>query len=526
MAWYNSSWSHRATVTIDPTQVDEAVDWIYVPFSQFDATWWANVNSTDGRDIRVTQGDGVTELARYILPSFTDSGTSGTGGMFVDVSGYISASGAVDLHVYVGNAGASDYGPTDTYGRNNVFDANTVACYLPGETTTDLTGNGYDLTANNSPGTTASGYEGVTAATYDGTNQSHQTSSAPVTNWPCSILVLARTDDDAADDNICGLGDTSGGILRMWFAGTSSDKARALAIDDSSGTSFPISDSAFTANQWHQVVATSAANDHDIYLDDGVGGGATGASASASFTSFTIGGVQWGSLDEGDVDVAVAAVFDEKKSANWVSTYSNNFNSPSTFFVYGPTEDYQANCTQYVELTSAASAAGGGTITWTNISNALNSLADYAEATLASEGDVSYEVNLTNANGALSDVTGNTIVGIEVEVSATGEDHTARAVKDYDVQLIKGGSVSSIDKAEATAWIDGSIQYRTYGGPTDLWGLSWADTDITGSGFGVSLQFYSDDINPAIVRVYRVRVRVYYSASSGPGDDGFFLLFQ
>ena len=62
---------------------------------------------------------------------------------------------------------------------------------------------------------------------------------------------------------------------------------------------------------------------------------------------------------------------------------------------------------------------------------------------------------------------------------------------------------------------------QTYGGPTDLWGTTWTDTDINGSGFGVSTIVYisrpegaEPATNPSISTVDQVYVTIYYTGGS------------
>ena len=58
-------------------------------------------------------------------------------------------------------------------------------------------------------------------------------------------------------------------------------------------------------------------------------------------------------------------------------------------------------------------------------------------------------------------------------------------VIDYSVRLVKGGVISGTDKARAPASVwPGSDTYISYGGSSDVWGLSLSASDINSSDFG------------------------------------------
>jgi len=73
--WYNASWGFRKKITIDNAQVDaDLTDFpVYVNLADLGADFFANVESAnggnpdDGGDIRVTAGEGTTELPRQVV---------------------------------------------------------------------------------------------------------------------------------------------------------------------------------------------------------------------------------------------------------------------------------------------------------------------------------------------------------------------------------------------------------------------------------------------------------------------------
>jgi hypothetical protein len=101
------------------------------------------------------------------------------------------------------------------------------------------------------------------------------------------------------------------------------------------------------------------------------------------------------------------------------------------------------------------------------------------------------------------------IVGIELTVNRM-------ANSDNEVRLLKDGTVGGENKADTVNAWPNSFNTSVYGGPTDLWGLTWTPEEINAQGFGVALAVYRSD-NGANLRVGQVdtlQVTVYYGNST------------
>lgn len=512
-AWL-TGWSHRASIEIDATLVDEAVPYVYVPLSNFDSTWWTAVNSTDGRDIRVTESDGETERAVYIF-GFVDSGTTGTGGLLINVASYISTSVNVTLYAYVGNGSATMPAVGDTYGRNAVFDANTAAFYFPGMTTTDLTGSGFDLTAVNTPTTAASDIEGLTAADYtSASSQYHKHEGGVVAPYPVSletrfypdtnangpqILTLSNHTNYTALDSISQRASGANILIRTQNAGATADSS-AVAISTWRGA-------------WNTRDATTGTT--RTYVDGAASGTSATTIATPTITRLGIAALQnaggWSSYWDGKV--AYAAIHDVARSANYISTV-NNYWTNASFSTHGTTEAAPSGGgeTDWLEFTAVTSSTG-----WTNPTNALTSLASAATDDIP-DTTSSAALILTDLDGAASEVTGQTITGIEFEISATGEDGGGPELYDDVLRVYDAGAVGT-DFGIGTQWTDSSIVTRHYGGAGNMLGTSLVDTDITASTFGITMTFLSDGNQPALMSVYRVRVKIYYNGGGEAGDE-------
>ncbi|MCD5381099.1 MAG: DUF2341 domain-containing protein [Candidatus Pacebacteria bacterium] len=142
-AWYDNNWGYRKAVTISASAVDATLtDFpVYVDVSDFDSGFFAEVTASGG-DIRVTQGDGMTELAREIVS--IDTGAE-TGELYFNANS-ISSTTNTTFYLYYGNSGASDYATTDPYGAENTWSNSYEGVWHMndvGTTITDSTSGGY-----------------------------------------------------------------------------------------------------------------------------------------------------------------------------------------------------------------------------------------------------------------------------------------------------------------------------------------------------------------------------------------------
>ena len=148
--WYDTNWPYRKQITVQFSQVDstESNIPVYVDLADLSSDFFASVN-VDGGDIRVTNSDGVTEMAREVV-AVNKGGETGELHFRADS---LSSSVNTSFYIYYGNSGASDYAVTATYGRNAVWSNNYDAVYhleedAVGITSNNLyidsTGNGYD----------------------------------------------------------------------------------------------------------------------------------------------------------------------------------------------------------------------------------------------------------------------------------------------------------------------------------------------------------------------------------------------
>lgn len=106
----------------------------------------SNVQS-DGADLRITKGDGTTELPIDVIDWSYNAG-SPTGHIVFKWTGTLAASGTQNVRVYAGYTGgtATAYDASETYGSDNAYDSSDKG-YWPLSGTGDRTSNGNTLTA-------------------------------------------------------------------------------------------------------------------------------------------------------------------------------------------------------------------------------------------------------------------------------------------------------------------------------------------------------------------------------------------
>ena len=156
---------------------------------------------------------------------------------------------------------------------------------------------------------------------------------------------------------------------------------------------------------------------------------------------------------------------------------------------------------------SGTNDAGYGSVAWTDPGNILASDGSKATAILSLGLTPSNYLVATDFDFAIPG--GATIDGIVVEIERSCG--MLESVADDRVRIVKGGTVGATDRSSADVWPDADA-YKTDGSSSDLWGETWADTDINATTFGVALSAGSDG---GVASVDHIRITVYYTAAAG-----------
>jgi hypothetical protein len=163
---------------------------------------------------------------------------------------------------------------------------------------------------------------------------------------------------------------------------------------------------------------------------------------------------------------------------------------------------------------TGANDNGVGTVDWTDTSNITTS--DNARATVAlSSNQISHYLTATGFGFSIP--AGSIIQGIQAELEL-GADNTF-GDGEHSIKIIKGGTVQGTDKSTNGSWggIGGADQITTYGGASDLWGVSWTASDINASDFGVAAACDTNGVGASREgRIDRVRITVTFVVPSLP----------
>lgn len=109
-------------------------------------------------------------------------------------------------------------------------------------------------------------------------------------------------------------------------------------------------------------------------------------------------------------------------------------------------------------------------------------------------------------------IAGVVITGVRVSITKSG---TGDRIVDHTVQLRIGGASSGSNKADTTTAWPTSAETVTYGGPTDLWGLSSitaASIDAADFGVDIACEHNEVDSSSGVASVYEVTVTAYFGA--------------
>lgn len=339
--WYDNSWAHRVKVTVDHTKVGSTLtDFpVYLDLSTLPSGFFSNVNS-DGSDIRVTESDGTTECAVEVVAI----STSGSTGEVHFKAPSLSSTADTDFYIYYGNASASAYSVTATYGRNAVWSANYLfVAHLDSGTIADSTGINGDSTENG-----AASIAGIVG------NAADYTTGSENTHWSAATALCSGVEDAMTVSSVLKSTTTWGTaqrsmelqnqIFMLWFSGAG-DQGPLIK---QSGANHVANMGTLTTNAWHHIagVFDGSAGTLKAYADgtlngttsslpstiDGTSGGqdlnigsdvSSGTSASQYFTGY---------IDE-------QRITSDAKSTDWLDAESSNLTGASTFYTVGTQED-------------------------------------------------------------------------------------------------------------------------------------------------------------------------------------------
>lgn len=350
-SWYGSQWTSRVPITIRSSVIDGDLSNfpVYVDLSDLPSAFFSGIN-TGGGDIRITQSDGITEVPREIVSAST---TAETGELYFKASSVSSTTDTI-FYIYYGNATATDYAVTATYGAQNVWNNGYVlVSHMNDETTSTIVNSangsldGTKLSANNPPQTNLGQiYE---AQNFAGTEHiAYGNVGSGAANITISAWINPSNLTGSGDTNTYGYSifsaHSAGAYTWLTVGGSggggSTDEVRFCAFS-SSVTCNVANGSNINTGEWHYVSATA--------IDGGAAAVRVDGNNVLSFTSD--GGGTWNSGSTiGDLrpnrDIEFEGILDEIQISNVVrstawqdATYRNQGTTTDFYAVGSPQQD-------------------------------------------------------------------------------------------------------------------------------------------------------------------------------------------
>jgi hypothetical protein len=166
--------------------------------------------------------------------------------------------------------------------------------------------------------------------------------------------------------------------------------------------------------------------------------------------------------------------------------------------------------------TVGTNVSSGTNTDWTNPGNVVSNNTVYTTVTdLAPLGYSDY----LNATGFTFSIPSDaSITGIQLSIERYTSGITAPFIRDYEVKLLKNGSLVGDNKALTASDWPTTVGVQSYGSASDLWGETWSPADINASNFGAALMVFNANSNSGRTRTAYVdymTITVYYLANGG-----------
>jgi len=354
MAWYDISWSNRLKLTIQSSQVSGDLTDFPVSFDLADIGgthgFWSAVRS-DGGDIRITKADETTEVAREIVDIDT---SAKTGSIMFKGAGTISSTVDTDFYVYYGNATATDYAASATYGSENVWDSDTLGVWHLDEANVE------DVSDS-----TANGVNEMDPATSSATSTTGKMGNCFDFNGSSNLIVFETgvatylCPTDSLQFECYFNADSLSNQVILYCRGDSTNKGYGFwlwngqlraQIGSNGWSNLTYPTSSLSTSTWYHVCANWDGSTYRLFLDGTqVDSGAYTGSQLYFGSQMLFGKRNTGDWFNGRIDEV--RVHGTARSSDWVSATSSNQSSPSTFYSVGAEEDApQASFTPKIEI--------------------------------------------------------------------------------------------------------------------------------------------------------------------------------
>jgi len=356
--WYDGDWPYRVKITVDDAEVDADLDNfpVYVDLSDLPAEFHTNVNQTDARDIRVTEADGTTEVARQVV-FYTAGSDTGELHFLAEGTAGLTATGDTEFYIYYGNAAATMPAEDATYGSENVWDPTYIAVYHLQESRSTTAGNYIDATDGDNDGQLTDADSDTVQGTgmFDGkavdfsgdgnpSDYIQVGALGPTGDVTISFWINAVGHPGANGDTALAVGNWiaggRGNYGLFWYDDYSDNQRIMLARD---GNAYRVSDPPGYGGSWMYMTGTRDGSTVKLYVDST--NQATKTSVASTINTgdvWRIGAAQsaWDSVDGIIDEVRVST---NALSVAWIAAEYSNQNAPATFYTVGAEE---ANATE------------------------------------------------------------------------------------------------------------------------------------------------------------------------------------
>ncbi len=329
--WLNTAWSKRLKIVVDDTKVNGAVlnFPVYVNLNHLSSSNFFNVAKSDGTDIRITQGDGLTELP-YELVSF-DS-TNNAGELYFRAP-HMSNSANSDFYLYYGNSNAHPYNAGHQLGSYAVWSNGYVAVYHmaqdPNGDVTNVMKNSVSNSKHGTPSGSMTTSDLVSCQLgncldFDGSNDKISFTATAIANGSVSCWTNAAV--ATGTDNTQGyLGIVPSTGLML---GHQASSYAGLSMYNSSW--YTANGSTTSTSTWYHHTGLFGSGSGVKYYRNGVKGTNNANTTSMPAGTFNIGLYSAGYEFTGKVDEF--RLSSKIRDGNWIKTEYNNQNSATTFY--------------------------------------------------------------------------------------------------------------------------------------------------------------------------------------------------
>ncbi len=337
---FDEAWAYREMITINASEIDEDLTNfpVYLDLADFGSTFFTRIN-TDGSDIRITESDGVSEVPREIVSAST---TLESGEVYFSAPTLSSTTNSV-FYIYYGNALATDYAVTDTYGAENVWDSDFLAVYhMESEDAVDSTSFDRDAVAVGDTPTTAAGRFGTAVSITDNGGSDYLDLQSDLSELnglgEMTVSAWANVDDDANDDVIFTRG-PAGTVELLWdnINGSTNNDTWTFNVDSTSSGGNRVDaapNGISVGDTWQYVTGAMQGANRYIYVDGVLRNTNSGpattlrTNTSGSYIGFWAGSTGFdyqGLIDE----YRISRV---ERSAEWIAAEYSNMSTTTDFY--------------------------------------------------------------------------------------------------------------------------------------------------------------------------------------------------